>query len=182
MPRPTRLALALFLLTSVARADNWPAWRGGDGLGTCLEKGLPLKWSPTETVRWKVPLPDGGNSTPAIWGDRIFLTQATDKGRVRATLCLGRKDGNKLWEQKIDYKEPEPTHDTNPYCSASPATDGERVVVSHGSAGMFCYNLEGTELWRCELGKCHHIWGNAASPVIYGNLVILNFGPGEKQF
>src|SRR5262245_6816442 len=72
------------LLGSCAFADNWPAWRGADGLGHCRETGLPLKWSPTENIRWKVALPDEGNSTPAIWGERIFITQATDKGRVRA--------------------------------------------------------------------------------------------------
>ncbi len=143
---------------------------------------MPLKWSATENVRWKVPLPDEGNATPAVWGERIFLTQATEKGRVRATICMARKDGSKLWERKVEYKEPEPTHSTNPFCSASPATDGRRVVVSHGSAGMFCYDMDGKELWRRELGKCHHVWGNAASPVIHGELVILNFGPGVEQY
>jgi outer membrane protein assembly factor BamB len=182
MKRVIRAAVFSLLLASPAIADNWPAWRGADGLGTCREKDVPLKWSATENVRWKIPLPDEGNSTPAVWGDRIYLTQATEKGRVRATLCFNRKDGSKLWEQKVEYKEPEPTHGTNPYCSASPATDGKIVVVSHGSAGMFCYDIEGKELWRRELGKCHHIWGNAASPVIHGDLVILNFGPGPEQY
>jgi outer membrane protein assembly factor BamB len=170
------------LLSSAALADNWPAWRGADGLGRSRETDLPLKWSATENVRWKVPLPDEGNSTPAVWEDKVFITQATEKGRVRATICLARKDGSKLWEQKVEHKEPEPTHNTNPFCSASPATDGKRVVVSHGSAGMFCYDMDGKELWRRELGKCHHIWGNAASPVIHGDLVILNFGPGVEQY
>ena len=175
-------ATAAVLITSLALADNWPAWRGADGLGHCRDTGLPLKWSVTENVRWKVALPDEGNSTPVVWGERIFLTQATEKGRVRATICFNSKDGSKLWEQKVEYKEPEPTHNTNPFCSASPVTDGQRVVVSHGSAGMFCYDMEGKDLWRRELGKCHHVWGNAASPVIHDDLVILNFGPGAEQY
>jgi hypothetical protein len=61
-------------------------------------------------------------------------------------------------------------------------TDGERVVASFGSAGVACYDLRGKELWRRDFGKCEHIWGNAASPVIYGDLVFLNFGPGERTF
>src|SRR5262249_2155957 len=109
-------------------------------------------------------------------------TQATDKGQKRGLLCLSKKDGKTLWEKFVEYKEKEPTHDTNPYCSASPATDGERVVVSHGPAGVYCYDLDGKELWHRDLGKCEHIWGNAASPVFYGDLVILNFGPGERVF
>jgi outer membrane protein assembly factor BamB len=175
----------LFLLAALpspARADNWPAWRGPDGTGRCAETDLPVKWSATENVRWKVKLPGPGNSTPVVWGERVFLTQATDKGQKRGLLCLARKDGATLWHKVVEYKGQESTHDTNPYCSASPATDGERVVVSYGSAGVYCYDFEGQELWHRDLGRCEHIWGNAASPVLYGDLVILNFGPGERTF
>jgi outer membrane protein assembly factor BamB len=163
-------------------AANWPAWRGPEGTGQCPEADLPIHWSATENVRWKIPLPDRGNSTPVIWGDCIFLTQATDRGRKRSTLCLHRRDGRTLWERTVEYGEREPTHETNYYCSASAVTDGQHVVVSHGSAGVFCYDLDGRELWRRDLGVCHHIWGNAASPVIFGDLVLLNFGPGERTF
>jgi outer membrane protein assembly factor BamB len=172
----------LLLAVASLRADNWPAWRGPNADGHCAERDLPLKWSAEENVLWKVDLPDKGNSTPIIWGDRIFLTQATDKGHKRSLMCFNRKDGSLAWEKAVQYKDDEPTHADNPYCSASPVTDGERVVVSHGSAGVYCYDLKGEELWHRDLGKCHHIWGNAASPIIYENLVILNFGPGERTF
>jgi outer membrane protein assembly factor BamB len=177
-----RCILFLALLTGPARADNWPAWRGVNGDGQCTERDLPLKWSADENVRWKAKMPAPGNSTPVIWGERIFVTQATDKGKKRGLLCLSRKDGKTLWHKVVEYDAAESTHDTNPYCSASPATDGERVVVSHGSAGVFCYDFDGKELWHRDLGKCEHIWGNAASPVLYRDLVILNFGPGECTF
>jgi outer membrane protein assembly factor BamB len=177
------LLAALFLMpVRQAAADNWPAWRGPDGNGQCRERNLPLKWSATENVRWKVPLPGPGNSTPIVWGSRIFLTQATEGGRKRSLMCLDREDGKLLWRQTSEYNDPEPTHPTNPYCSGSPVTDGERVVVSFGSAGLDCYDFEGKRLWHRDLGKCLHIWGNAASPVIYGDLVLLNFGPGERTF
>jgi outer membrane protein assembly factor BamB len=166
----------------LACAENWPAWRGPEGTGYCREKNLPVTWSATENVRWKVPLPGPGNSTPVIWGDRIFLTQATEKGKKRSLLCLDRKDGRTLWQQTIEYTEREPTHGTNPYCSASPVTDGQRVVVSFGSAGWACYDFEGQQLWHRDLGPCLHIWGNAASPVLYERLALLNFGPGERTF
>ena len=180
MFRKSMSLFALLLSALQANADNWPAWRGADGQGVCKEKNLPLKWSASENVAWKVPLPDQGNSTPVIWGDRIFLTQATEKGTKRSTICVNKKDGSKLWEKTVEYKEVEPTHATNPYCSASAATDGEIVVVSHGSAGVFCYSLDGKELWNRDLGKCHHIWGNAASPVLWKDRVFLNFGPGPR--
>ncbi|MEI8383711.1 MAG: PQQ-binding-like beta-propeller repeat protein, partial [Planctomycetota bacterium] len=85
-------------------------------------------------------------------------------------------------QKSIEFTAAEPTHNTNPYCSASPVTDGERVIVSHGSAGLYCYDFAGNEQWHRDLGPCHHIWGNAASPVIWNDVVFLNFGPGERTF
>jgi outer membrane protein assembly factor BamB len=110
------------------------------------------------------------------------LTQATDKGARRSLLCFARANGKLLWEKTTEYRDPEPTHSTNPYCAATPVTDGERVIASLGSAGMVCYGFQGKELWRKDLGKFHHIWGNASSPILYGNLVILWCGPGQRQF
>ena len=162
------------------RADNWPAWRGPTGQGICEETELPLEWSASKNVRWKLPLPAPGNSTPIAWGKRIFLTQATNSGAGRWTWCVNRDDGKIAWKKKVAYAGSEPTHATNPYCSASPVTDGERVIVSHGSAGLFCYDLSGKELWRRDLGEFRHIWGNANSPVIYGDFCIINCGPGFR--
>lgn len=182
---PLRFVLLLVgvaLLISPVLADNWPTWRGPHGNGYCDEKNLPTKWSATENVVWKVPLPDEGNSTPIIWKDKIFITQQTQKGKMRSTICFSTKDGSKLWEKTIEYTKDEPTHGTNPHCSASPVTDGEIVVVSHGSAGVFCYDLDGKELWKRDLGECIHIWGFAASPVLWQDRVFLNFGPGERTF
>ncbi|MFC5454532.1 PQQ-binding-like beta-propeller repeat protein [Prosthecobacter fluviatilis] len=162
-------------------AENWPMWRGANGDGTCAEAGLPEKWSQTENVVWKVELPERGNSTPVVWGDKVFVTQAIEKEGKRLLLCFDKKTGRQMWEAGTIYREPELTHGTNPYCSASPATDGERVVVFFASAGVFCYDMNGKELWkRTDLGKQHHIWGNGTSPVLAGDRVFLNFGPGEN--
>src|SRR5581483_8700223 len=168
---------------SLAQAENWPGWRGPRGDGTSAEKNLPTSWSTQENVRWKVKLPGPGNASPIVWGNRIFLTQSLDKqGTQRAVLCFDRADGKLLWQQAIPFKGEEPTHETNPYCAATPVTDGERVIASHGSAGVVCYDFEGKQLWHRDLGLFLQIWGNAASPILYGDLVILNCGPGERTF
>jgi outer membrane protein assembly factor BamB len=175
------LILSSLLSLLSAQAANWPMWRGPNGDGTTSETGLPEKWSQTENVVWKVELPDRGNSTPVVWGDKVFITQAVEKIGKRLLLCFDRKSGKQLWEAGTTYKEPELTHATNPYCAASPATNGKRIVVFYASAGVFCYDLNGQELWkRTDLGKQHHIWGNGTSPVIVGERVFLNFGPGAK--
>ena len=181
--RLASLSFSAVLLTAAlpACAANWPAWRGANADGISTEKNLPLNWSKTENVRWRIPLPEPGNSTPIVWGERIFLTQPV--GNRRTLLCLNRADGKQLWEAGVTTKEKEPTHGTNPFCSASPVTDGERVIVSFASDGLFCYDFEGKELWkRTDLGRQIHIWGAATSPVIHGNLCFLNFGPGETTY
>lgn len=165
-----------------ASAANWPAWRGPTGSGVSPEKNLPTKWSATENVRWKIPLAERGNSTPAVWGERVFVTQAANDEQRRTLMCLDRRDGRLLWERGVDYTAREQAHPDNPPCSGSPATDGERVVVCHASAGVFCYDFSGKELWRRDLGKLDFEFGPGASPFIHGDLVFLYRGPDAKAF
>ena len=180
-PSTVRAILALHLFASTAMASNWPAWRGPLGTGITDETNLPLRWSTNENVKWRVSLPEPGNSTPIVWGDRIFVTQAD--GERRMLKCFGRAKGELLWECGVPTKERETTHQTNPYCSSSPVTDGERVVVSFASDGLFCYDLNGKLIWsRTDLGRQIHIWGAGASPMIYKDLCVLNFGPGETTY
>lgn len=173
---------SLFSAAVTVQAGNWPAWRGPEASGISLEKNLPVKWSATENVRWKVALPDRGNSSPIVWADRIFITQAVEKENRRTVMCFDRASGKLLWQQGVTYKEREESHEANPQCSASPVTDGERIIAFFGSAGISCYDFKGKELWHRDLGKHHHEWGYAASPVIHGDLCLLNFGPGEQDF
>lgn len=167
-------------LQAVVAAD-WPAWRGPSGIGVSSETTLPTRWSTTENVKWRVALPEPGNSTPIVSGGRVFVTQAV--GDRRTLMCFDRADGRLLWQQGVTTREKEPTHQTNPYCSGSPVTDGERVIVSFASDGLLCFDRDGRELWRrTDLGRQVHIWGGAASPVIHGDLCFLNFGPGETTY
>jgi outer membrane protein assembly factor BamB len=180
----TRLATALllFVLTAPALAADWPAWRGPTGQGFCEEKGIPVTWSDKENVKWKVPLAMPGNSTPVVWGDKIFVTQANTGGSQRSLLCFARTDGKLLWQKDVAYAEKEKNWNENWYCNASPALDGERAVVSFGSAGMYCYDFDGKELWkRTDLGTWEHNFGNGSSPVLYGDLAILWCGPNDPR-
>lgn len=175
----TLVTVVLFL--PAAHAENWPGWRGPTGLGQAAAKDPPVAWDQNTNVRWKAALPEPGNASPAVWGDHIFLTQAMDKGKQRGVLCIDRKTGVEKWATYIDFAGQEPTHGTNPYGSATCATDGERVVASLGSAGLLCLDFAGKELWKKDTGPQVHIWGNASSPVIHGDLVYLWIGPGDRQ-
>jgi outer membrane protein assembly factor BamB len=167
-----------FLATGVLAGD-WPTWRGPDSNGKAPPDAKPpLHWSETENLLWKVALPAPGNSSPIVWGERVFLTSANAEGSSRGMICFDRRSGKQLWEKHVIHSEAELTHETNPFCAASPTTDGKRIYVSYGSAGMAAYDLEGKELWRKNLGPFTHLWGNATSPVLYGDTVILLCGPG----
>jgi outer membrane protein assembly factor BamB len=178
---PCVVSIGLFplALTSPLQAANWPAWRGPDGSGVTPEKSLPTRWSATENVRWRIPLPDRGNSTPAVWGHQVFVTQAVEKDNTRLLICFSRHDGKLLWQQSVKWEAKEESHKENPPCSASPVIDGERVIVSHASAGVFCYDLSGKEQWRRELGRLEFEWGSGSSPVLHGDACILYHGPGK---
>ena len=173
-----RLLLLAVLLVPPAAAAPWPGWRGADGCGVSTEKELPLNWSAASGVKWKVALPEPGNSTPVVWGERIFITQAV--GHERLVICFSRQDGKELWRGGANNVAAEPTHETNPYCSASPATDGERVYAWFGSAGLYCFDVSGKELWHLALGEQRHEWGYSSGPVLHGDLCYLNFGPGPR--
>jgi len=180
-----RLLSALLFLTcttTLALAEDWPAWRGPTGQGESTDTTLPLTWSATKNVKWKVPLEHQGNSTPIVWKNRVFLTQANKGGTTRSLLCFDRADGKKLWQKDVSYDMKEKNWTPDWYANASPTTDGERVVACFGSAGLFCYDFAGKELWkRTDLGTWEHSFGNSASPVIHEDLVIQWCGPNEKE-
>jgi outer membrane protein assembly factor BamB len=132
-------------------------------------------------VKWKVALEHQGNSTPIIWGDKIFLTQANKGGTTRSLICLDRANGKILWQKDISYDKKEQNYNESWYCNASPSTDGERVLACYGSAGLYCYDFDGKELWkRTDLGEMQDGFGNGASPVLHGDMVIQWCGPNNR--
>jgi outer membrane protein assembly factor BamB len=174
--------LACTAFAPQSHAGDWPSFRGPAGSGVSSETGVPQRWSKEENIRWKVALPAPGNSSPVVTGDHVLITCAQEKGTKRGLYSFARSDGALEWSRIVDFEKVMPTHQTNPYCAPTPATDGKLVVVWHGSAGLFCYDLTGKEIWRRDLGEFRHQWGYAASPLVYHDRVIQNCAPGEKTF
>ena len=156
----TAAALAL-LLSLTVRAGDWPQFRGPLGNGVAQEYKAPLHWGPTNNVRWKATLPGPGNSSPIVSHGRVFVTCAEDSGKKRNLYCFDRRTGKQLWMQTVEFPIVEPTHQSNPYCGSTPVADGARVVVWHGSPGVFCYDFDGKELWKKDLGEVRNEWGYA---------------------
>jgi outer membrane protein assembly factor BamB len=180
---PLPVWICLFgLAAALAEAGDWPSFRGPDGTGVAREEHAPVHWGPTENVLWKSLLPRPGNSSPIAVGGRVFVTCAESQGKQRHLYCHDRKTGTILWVRTVEVDDVEPTHPTNPYCASTPVADDSHVIVWHGSAGVFCYSLDGAPVWKTDLGPIRHDWGYASSPILHRGNVILNFGPGSRMF
>ena len=179
MTFPPRFLLALCAIAGTLHGAQWPSWRGPHQDGTTSDTGFPVKWDKSTNVRWRTELPEVGNSSPIVWQGTVFLTQALEDGKRRTVMAFDRKTGKLLWQRGVPYDAKDPRHQTNPHCAASPVTDGECVVASFASAGVVAYDFSGKELWKADLGKQVHGWGQGSSPVLHGDQVIVYHGPGE---
>jgi outer membrane protein assembly factor BamB len=163
----------------------WTHWRGPSQQGYVADEKVPLKWSETENLAWKVKLPGGGHSTPIVYGDRVFLTASNARGSELYVLCVRTSDGKILWQETAakDVKQ-DKSHEWNGFASPSCATDGKCVVAFFGTPGLFCYDMDGKQLWHKSFGvfTSETGWGIGASPVIHGDLVILNCDNDGAKF
>lgn len=161
---------------------QWPRWRGPRGDGHSNETTLPIKWDKRD-VAWKTPLPGVGESSPVIWGAKIFLTTSELDGAKRSTLCFDRQDGHLIWKQSVEFSgQAEGLHKMNTFASPTCVTDGDVVVSFFGRAGLHAYSLDGKHLWSNNLGMFDNPWGVGASPVLVGDLLIQNGDADSEAF
>jgi outer membrane protein assembly factor BamB len=150
----------------------WPRWRGPSGQGLVTDSGYPDRWSDTENVLWKSPVPGRGHSSPIVWADRIFLTTAFEDERA-AVLCYRRTDGKLLWQAEVPDRTPERTYPKNSNASPTPSTDGRLVYASFGNKGLVAVDFDGKVVWHRSLGKIDNYHGSAGSPLLYKDRLII---------
>lgn len=165
--------VAALRIKSALAEENWPQWRGPGGTGVAAEGDYPVKFSAEENVAWKVALPGRGTSTPAVWGDQIFVTCGIDG--QDGVVCYGM-DGQERWRQTLG-PERAGKHRNGSGSNPSPATDGERVVVYYKSGTIACLDLSGNVAWKVNLqgqyGKDTLWWDLGTSPVLAGDRAIV---------
>ena len=156
-------------------AKYWPRWRGPSGQGLVSGAGYPDAWSPTQNVRWKTPLSGDGNSSPIVWGDRIFLTTAYDNGRRVSVVAFRRTRRHRSCGRRSrpQGRSSQGSHYKNGHASATPATDGQRVYVSFGARGLVAFDMDGKLVWHRDLGPMEAYHGTAGSPLLYKDRIIL---------
>ncbi len=189
MVRWITLVGAALMWCNATSAGDWPGWRGPLGNGISEDKGFPVHWSAADAegkplpvekwqnIRWKVAVPGKGNSSPIVWKDRLFLTTTLDDEGTRAILCFRRTNGDLLWKATNPSKAREKLSGDGlkaGFASPTPITDGERVYAFFGPAGVLCVDFDGKQVWHEDLGALDHVWGTAASPVLWKDLLILN--------
>ncbi|MFZ2640778.1 MAG: PQQ-binding-like beta-propeller repeat protein [Verrucomicrobiia bacterium] len=167
------LAVTVLLLGSQATfaAEPWPAWRR-DGTGVSNEKNLPLEWSETENVVWRTPLPGEGNSSPIIWGNRVFVTAALDEGAKRLVLCLDARNGKVLWKTELLPDAKTLLYPKTGFAAPTPTTDGKRVFAFFDSPGLVALDMQGKVVWKRALGPFKAVYNLGTSTVLYKDMVI----------
>lgn len=164
--------------------ENWPSYRGPTDEGLVEDADLPLNWSETENVVWKTPIDGKAWSSPVIWGDRIFLTNAPEDGSRLSVVCLDKNTGKVIYDKRLHTVAlPQYCHPFNSYASPSPVIEEGRLYVSFGSPYNACLDPEtGDVLWERTDFVCNHFRGAGSSPVIYNNLLILHFDGSDEQY
>jgi outer membrane protein assembly factor BamB len=177
-------ALLLILLCVIARGGDWPQFRGPEGNGHSDARDLPLNWSETKNIVWKTPIHDRGWSSPVIYGSQIWLTTAAPDGRKLYALCLDRDSGRIIKDLKLfDVAEPQYAHPFNSYASPTPVIESGRVYVTFGSAGTACIDTKSFRVvWERRDIECNHFRGSGSSPVLFQDLLIMNFDGSDQQF
>ena len=195
-----------------AAADDkaWPQWRGPLATGEAPAADPPVEWSETRNVRWKIAIPGNGSATPIVWGDHVFVSTAVPAGDsgtrdglfTRLTrrfvgtespsqslrymlLAVERRTGEIAWERVVREAAPhEGRHQTGSWASPSAVTDGEVLCSFFGSAGLYCFDMEGRPLWDRDFGdmQIRMGFGEGASPAIHGDTVIVNWDHQEQSF
>ena len=172
------IVLVLALASSIVtlHAENWPQWRGPQRNGLSAEKNLPVKWSETDGVSWKLQMPALSGSTPIVWGDRIFLNVADalpDTGQKPSLhlWCVDRAKGTILWQRDLgggNHMQRKQNQST-----PSPVTDGTNVWVMTGTGVLKGFDFSGTELWARDIqkdyGRFGLNWGYGSSPLLHGD-------------
>jgi outer membrane protein assembly factor BamB len=182
--RSTFFLLLTLTTLPLHASDEWPQFRGPDGNGITDAAGLPAQWSEKQNVVWKTPIHGKAWSSPVVLGKQVWLTTATEDGRALSAICVDRDNGKILQDLKLfEVPAPQYAHPFNSYGSPTPVIEPGRVYVTFGSPGTACLDTTtGKKLWERRDFVCNHFRGAGSSPIVYHDLLIMNFDGSDFQF
>ncbi|HWY75421.1 MAG TPA: PQQ-binding-like beta-propeller repeat protein [Verrucomicrobiae bacterium] len=194
-------------------AHNWPQFRGPNSSGVS-DDPAPVTWNVEsgENIRWQTPIPGLGHASPIIWDDKIYIATAVKPGAKPELkiglygdvgsysemeahqwhlLCLQKADGKVLWDKLVLESVPRTKrHTKSTHCNSTPATDGERIAAIFGSEGLFCFDMDGKQLWHKDLGRMdagwyvqtNTSWGFSSSPLLRDGRIIVQCDVLSEQY
>ena len=190
-----------------AESSAWMQWRGPLATGASPDAQPPIEWSESKNIRWKIPLPGKGHSSPIVFSNAVYVLAAAPKGEARPpvfdsapgvhdstpvthvheymVIALARDTGRTLWKRVVREEFPhEGGHVTGSQVSNSPVTDGKHIYAFFGSRGLYCLDLKGSIVWQKDLGKMQtlHAHGEGSSPVLHGDKLIVNWDHEGNSF
>jgi outer membrane protein assembly factor BamB len=180
---PAVLVLCLLGLPSLAAAQDWPEFRGPGGQGHSSERGLPLEWSEARNIIWKSAVPGRGWSSPIVSAGRVWLTTAVeDRGISLRLLAYDVATGREVVNVEVfNVRSGGALHPKNNRASPSPIVEGDRVYVHFGTEGTAALTTEGEVLWK-ERFRYESQHGAGGSPILHGDLLIINCDGGSEAF
>jgi outer membrane protein assembly factor BamB len=180
----------LISTTTNHAATDWSRFRGPNGTGFCSDTSIPTEWSESKNLKWSIPLPGPGSSSPILTDQYVFLTCYTgingegqrETGKLkRHLLCIQREDGKIVWTHEESAIQPEDPYQgmgvpEHGYATNTPVTDGNRVYAFFGKSGVLAFDMQGKKLWQTSVGteSGNRAWGTASSLILYEDLVIVN--------
>ena len=206
---PIALAIAATSSIAVLPVDPaaeayWPQWRGPYATGVSRRADPPAEWSETTNVRWKIEIPGRGSGSPVVWGDRLFVLTAVPKGVDAAAaheprgmmtprlvhryvvMAISRTDGRILWQQTAREAAPSEgsQQDNGTFASSSAVTDGQHVIASFESQGLYAYDMNGTLAWSKDLGdkQMRSEFGEGSTPVLHGRYLVVVWDHQGESF
>lgn len=174
IPLSRHILIGFICLLSDLRADDWTRFRGPNGSGQAADK-IPVKWS-VENYKWKTKLPGIGHGSPVVQGNRVFLLAGDEDSGARMPLCVDAVKGRILWRHTLEA-EKHRHHRQNTFASSTPTVDEQRVYFTWGTPKaltIIAYQHDGTKAWETDLGPVKGGHGFGASPILHGELLILN--------
>ncbi len=178
------VALVAVCQAGVGFAQDWPQFRGPDGQGHSAERGLPVEWSETQNVAWKVPVPGRGWSSPVVAAGRVWLTTAMPVGRETSLrlLSFDASTGRQVLDVEVlRLRSSELPNAKNSHASPTPVVERDRVYVHFGAQGTAALSTTGEVIWKVR-HQYQSQHGNGGSPVLHGDLLIFNCDGFDEAF
>jgi outer membrane protein assembly factor BamB len=220
---PSLTCFVCLVLPEFVNGADWPQFRGPNGCATSEDKNLPVEWSKSRNIAWKVDVPGFGLSCPVISGDKIYVTTAISEKQKRPTSgfggpggpggfgggpgaypksgfgggkppdevfkfevhCLNAADGTRIWKQTAAEQKPTiPKFPSNSYATETPVVNGQRIYIYFGMVGLFCYDLEGKQIWKADIGSYPMAmgFGTGSSPVLADGKVTVQCDNEKESF